>query len=174
MRRRMRARRVTRSSVASSQARIGSGTTGPTITWKGLASHPRSIIPSTNPCLDRPGGFPATGKSFWWNRDDVMGRATLSPRSPARRVSPSMSPRPSASSHCSDSVAVAAVWTHPGNQCADSPAAPKAVVSSQHASMRCRPVDPGPRPPPVQPAGSTTGNAPERFSWRRKRRRLWG
>jgi len=46
-------------------------------TWKGLASYPRSIIPSTNPCLDQPDGSPPTGKTFWWNRDDAMGRDRL-------------------------------------------------------------------------------------------------
>jgi hypothetical protein len=70
----MRTRQGTLSFAASSQARIGSGTTEQTTTWKGLASLPRSIIPSINPCLDQPGGCPPTGKSFWWNRDDAMGR----------------------------------------------------------------------------------------------------
>jgi hypothetical protein len=74
---RMRTRQVTLSSAASSQARIGFGTTEQTHTWKGLASHPRSIIPSTNPCLDQPEGSPPTGRTSWWNRDDAMGRDRL-------------------------------------------------------------------------------------------------
>jgi hypothetical protein len=73
----MRARQDTLSSAVSSQARIGSGTTELTNTWKGLASHPRNIIPSTNPCLDQPDGSPPTGKNSWWDRDDAMGRDRL-------------------------------------------------------------------------------------------------
>ena len=70
---RMRTRRVIRSSIASSQVRIGLGATKQTSTRKALDSRRRSIIPSTNPCLDQPERSPPTGKSFWWSRDDATG-----------------------------------------------------------------------------------------------------
>jgi len=83
---RMRTRQVTLSSAASSQARIGFGTTERTNTRRGLASHPRSIIPSTNPCLDPQDGSPPTGKISWSIRDDVDGASHV-PNSHPRRLS---------------------------------------------------------------------------------------
>lgn len=48
-------------------------------TCKGLASHPRCIIPSINPFLDQRDGSPPTGKTFWWDSNDAMGRVTEQP-----------------------------------------------------------------------------------------------
>ena len=76
----MRARQVTLSSAASSQVRIGSGTTEQTNIWKGLGLRPRSIIPWTSPYQDQPDGSPPTGKTFWWGRDLAMGRDSLGVR----------------------------------------------------------------------------------------------
>lgn len=79
----MRARQDIPSSAASNQARIGSGTTEQTNTWKGLASHPRSIIRSTNPRPDQLDGSHPTGKTFWCHRDHTMGAdLPLGPGSP--------------------------------------------------------------------------------------------
>jgi hypothetical protein len=82
MQRRMQTRQITMSSAASSQTRIGSGTTEQTNTWKDLISHPPSTTPLTNPCRDRPDGFPPTGKTFWWDHDDAVAE-----RAPRRQIS---------------------------------------------------------------------------------------
>jgi len=71
----MRTRRVTRSSAASSQVKIGFGITEQTNTWKVLDSHRRSTIRSTSLYQDQPDGSPPIGKTFWWNRDLVRDEA---------------------------------------------------------------------------------------------------
>ena len=77
MRRCMRARQVTRSSAALSRARRGFGTIAPTSTSKDLAWHHRCTIRSTNLYQDPPAVFRPTGRTFWWNRDDALGRDRL-------------------------------------------------------------------------------------------------
>jgi len=68
----MRTRQGTPSSVASSQAKTGFGTTEQTNTRMGLASHPHNIIPSINRFLGLPNEFQSTGKTCWWNRDEMI------------------------------------------------------------------------------------------------------
>jgi hypothetical protein len=96
-------RLITLSSAVSNQVRIGFGATGQMNTSMGPLSHPRNIIPSTNPCLDQPARSRPTGKTSWWGRSaPSAGLGWVLERMARRAPSSTASPTVGATPGCRD------------------------------------------------------------------------